>query len=76
MSQNIVTVLFELDFEIVISQRTVKDAVALFGDIGGFSGFLLTFLALGIGTIPSRSFEVSKAESLFRSNDKRDLHRN
>ena len=66
-SRNIVTIFFELDHEIVISQRTVKDAVTLFGDIGGFSGFLLACLALVVGPIPGKSLEISKAENLFRT---------
>ena len=73
---SIFTLYFELDQEVVIAQRTVKDAVALFGDLGGFSGFLITFLAIGIGSIPSKSFEISKAENLFLSNQsKKAQHR-
>ena len=48
-----------LDSEIQIAERVVKDAVTLFGDIGGFSGFFLALLGLFVGQIPSKLFSMS-----------------
>ena len=57
-----------LDTEISIAERTVKDAVTLFGDIGGISGFFLTILGLLVGSIPSKLFALESASSLFKVN--------
>ena len=62
------TVNISLDHEIQIAERVVKDAVTLFGDLGGFSGFFLAFIGLLIGSIPAKLFDMSKAEALFRAN--------
>lgn len=48
-----------LDSEIQIAERVVKDSVTLFGDIGGFSGFLMTLLGLLVGSIPHKLFNMS-----------------
>lgn len=60
-----VQVMINIDTKVQISQRTVNDIVTLFGDIGGFSGFLMTCLSLLIGTFPAKLFDISKAEELF-----------
>ena len=62
----------ELGPEVQISERVVKDAVTLFGDIGGFSGFFLTMLGLLVGSIPSKLYSMNTAQSLFRTNLKSD----
>ena len=46
----------------------MKDAVSLFGDIGGFSSFFLTFLGLFVGSMPNKLFNMSVTNSLFRTN--------
>ena len=48
-----------LDSEIQIAERVVKDAVTLFGDIGGFFGFFLAVLGLIVGQIPSKLFSLN-----------------
>ena len=48
-----------LDSEIQIAERVVKDAVTLFGDIGGFSGFFTTLLGLLVGSIPTKLFHMN-----------------
>ena len=42
--------------------------MTFFGDVGGFSGFLLAAIGLLIGSIPGKLFEIGKAEDLFRAN--------
>lgn len=51
-----------------VAHRTVKDTVTYFGDIGGYSGFLLAFFSIFVGSIPKRLFEMNKAQRLFRVN--------
>ena len=46
----------------------MTDAVTLFGEIGGFSSFFLTFLSLFVGSIPKKLFSMSVTDSLFRTN--------
>ena len=46
----------------------MKDAVTLFGDIGGFSGFLMAIIGLTMRSFPGKLFEISKTEDLFRAN--------
>ena len=48
-----------LDSQTQIAERVVKDAVTLFADIGGFSGFLMTILGFLVGSIPSKLFNMS-----------------
>ena len=48
-----------LDSEIHIAERVVKDAVTLFGDIGGFSGFFAVLLGLLVGPIPTKLFNMN-----------------
>ena len=57
-----------MDTEIDIAERIVKDAVTLFGDIGGVSGFFLALLGLLVGSIPSKLFAIDSASTLFRVN--------
>ena len=40
--------------------------MTLFGDIGGFSGFLLTLLGLLVGSIPNKLFNMSTTKRLFK----------
>ena len=40
--------------------------MTLFGDIGGFSGFLMTILGLLVGSIPNKLFHMSTTKRLFR----------
>ena len=40
--------------------------MTLFGDIGGFSGFLMTLLGLLVGSIPSKLFNMSTTKRLFK----------
>ena len=51
-----------------IAERVVKDAVTLFGDIGGISGFFLALLGLLVGSIPSKLFALDSAANLFKVN--------
>lgn len=74
--QAFVEISITLDTKIDIAQRVVKDAIALFGDIGGFSGFFLTLLGIFVGSIPSKLFAMNSASSLFRANPKSKKRKN
>ena len=67
--------IISLDTEIQISERVVKDAVTLFGDIGGFSSFFLVLLGLFVGSIPGKLLNMSATASLFRANLSKDENR-
>ena len=56
-----------LDTEILIAERVVKDAVTLFGDIGGLSGFFVALIGLLVGSIPRKLFTMSATKALFRT---------
>ena len=61
-----------IDSEIYIAERVVKDAVTLFGDIGGFSGFFLSMLGLLVGSIPEKLFGYNTASNLYRTSKKKN----
>lgn len=60
--------IISLDTEIQIAERVVKDAVTLFGDIGGFSSFFMALLSLFVGSIPGKLFNINATASLFQAN--------
>ena len=60
-----------IDQEIHVSERVIKDAVTLFGDIGGFSSFFIALLGLFVGSIPAQLFQISVTSALFRANLKK-----
>ena len=46
--------------------------MTLFGDIGGFSGFLMTLLGLLVGAIPNKLFNMRTTKRLFKIVKKQD----
>ena len=68
VEQPLVRLNISLDTEIEIAERVVNDVLTLFGDIGGFSSFILTFFGLLVGSIPLNLFKINATAALFRTN--------
>ena len=68
VNEGYVHYIFALDPEKDIGNRSVKDFVTLFADIGGQYSFFYFIAFTFVGSIPSQLFSINMAENLYRFN--------